>query len=74
MKNTVAEPLLLTATIALFDSNDIRLLLLFGNIFLMIVSYDKLKTPQSRINILSQMIHKACKSPPTKIMKHLEGK
>ena len=46
----------------------------FGNIFLMLVLYDKLKSPQRIMNIISQMTQMACQSPPKKVMKHLEGK
>ena len=57
---------MMKVTFYLFDFNDILILLLFGNILLMLVLYDKLKTPHIRINILSQMKKKECQYPQQK--------
>ena len=40
----------------------------------MLVLYDKLKIPQRRMKIISQITQKACQYPPTKLMNYLEGK
>ena len=62
--------------IYLFDLISINKLFFccFGNIFLMLVFYDKLKTPQKRMDIPSHMTQKACQYPPTKTITHLERK
>ena len=43
----------------------------FGNMIIMLLLFDKLKTPRRRMKILSQMTEKACQSPPTKIMNQI---
>ena len=47
---------------------------MFGNIFIMIFWYDKLKAPHRRMHILSHMTYKSFQYPPTKVMKYLEEK
>ena len=46
----------------------------FGKIFLMLVLYEKLKTPQRIIKIQSHTTQKVYQSPPSKIMNNLVGK
>ena len=59
-----AGTLVIKVSIYLFNFNDI---------FLMIFSYDRFKIPKGRMKILSHMTQKACQSPLTIILKHLEG-
>ena len=46
----------------------------FGNIFILLDLYDELKSLQSIMKIQPHMTQKSCQYPPTKVMKHLEGK
>ena len=67
MKNPVAILMMKVCFFLLLNCDDILMLIFFGNIILMLILFNQFKTPQRKIQIISQIIpQKVCQPPPRK--------